>query len=31
MTHMQETFDQTLNVKGLPFRVVLMNSWYAIK
>jgi hypothetical protein len=31
LTHMQEMFDQALTVKKLPFRVVLMDSWYATK
>ena len=31
LTHMQEMFDQALSVKKLPFRVVLMDTWYATK
>ena len=31
LTHMQEMFDEALHVKKLPFRVVLMDSWYATK
>ena len=31
LTHMKEMFDQALSVKKLPFRVVLMDSWYATK
>ena len=31
LTHMQEMFDAALHVKKLPFRVVLMDSWYATK
>jgi hypothetical protein len=31
LTHMREMFDQALNDKKLPFRVVLMDSWYATK
>ena len=31
LTHMREMFDQALSVKKLPFRVVLMDSWYATK
>jgi hypothetical protein len=28
---MEEMFDQAINDKKLPFRVVLMDSWYATK
>ncbi|MCW5221328.1 transposase [Verminephrobacter aporrectodeae subsp. tuberculatae] len=31
LTHMKEMFDDALNIKKLPFRVVLMDSWYATK
>ena len=31
LVHMQEMFDDALNTKKLPFRVVLMDSWYATK
>ena len=31
LTHVQEMFDHALSVKKLPFRVVLMDSWYATK
>jgi hypothetical protein len=31
LTHMQEMFDAAMSVKELPFRVVLMDSWYATK
>jgi hypothetical protein len=31
LTHMQEMFDHAMTVKQLPFRVVLMDSWYATK
>ena len=31
LTHMQEMFDQAVQIKKLPFRVVLMDAWYATK
>jgi len=31
LTHMQEMFDDAVNVKQVAFRVVLMDSWYATK
>ena len=31
LTHMQEMFDQAIGLKKLPFRVVLMDTWYATK
>jgi SRSO17 transposase len=31
LVHMEEMFDQAINDKKLPFRVVLMDSWYATK
>ena len=31
LTHMQEMLDDAMQVKMLPFRVVLMDSWYATK
>ena len=31
LTHMQEMFDQAVQIKRLPFRVVLMDAWYATK
>ena len=31
LAHMEEMFDHALNIKKLPFRVVLMDSWYATK
>lgn len=31
LTHMQEMFDHAIEVKKVPFRCVLMNSWYATK
>jgi hypothetical protein len=31
LVHMQEMFDDAMKVKMLPFRVVLMDSWYATK
>ena len=31
LTHVQEMFDHALEVKQLPCRVVLMDSWYATK
>lgn len=31
LTHMQEMFNAAINVKKLPFRVVLMDTWYATK
>jgi hypothetical protein len=31
LVHMREMFDEAINTKKLPFRVVLMDSWYATK
>ena len=31
LTHMQEMFDQAVQIKRLPFRVVLMDAWHASK
>ena len=31
LMHMKEMLDEALHVKKLPFRVVLMDSWYATK
>lgn len=31
LTHMQEMLDNAMKVKMLPFRSVLMDSWYATK
>jgi SRSO17 transposase len=31
LTHVQEMVDQALNIKKLPFTVVLMDAWYATK
>ncbi|MCW5235407.1 hypothetical protein D5047_03405 [Verminephrobacter eiseniae] len=31
LTHMREMFDDALTIKKLPFRAVLIDSWYATK
>ena len=31
LTRMQEMFDQAVQIKRLPFRVVPMDAWYATK
>ncbi len=31
LTHIQEMFYQAVQIKRLPFRVVLMDAWYATK
>ena len=31
LTHMQEMFDQAVQIKRLPFQVILMDAWYATK
>jgi len=28
---MQEMFDQAVQIKSLPFRILLMDAWYATK